>query len=182
MDSEPTTCRIRVKWPRHEIPDEYDLRHLRDIRESLPLTKELRQNWAEGITKLFSTDPNAPTNATIRPWDILLYPDGSVETLTSEKGGRASSYPSRFRIPPQTVLGLDEGEKAIRAERFAMGSLVYEVMTAAEPFEGLSDDEVQDLYSGGIFPDDVFAMPEGAGILGCWSLEFGKLSKSSPCE
>ena len=173
MDGEPTTCRIRVKWPRHELPDRHDLRHLSEINGSPPLTKEIRQKWAEGVINLFSTDPNAPTSATIRPWDILLHPDGSVETLTSESGGR-DSYPPRFRIPPQTVLGLDEGEKVNRAEKFALGSLLYELVTATVPFEALSDDEVQDHYSRGIFPDDVFAMPEGPDILGCWSLEFEK--------
>ncbi len=59
-----------------------------------------------------------------------------------------------------------------RAERFALGSLLYEVMTANEPFEKVSDDEVQDHYGRGIFPDDVFSMAMGPYILGCWSLEF----------
>ena len=172
MSCEDKTCRIRVKWPRHKVPVRYDIRRLREIKGTPQLTKELRGKWAEGIKKLFSTDPNAPTSATIRPWDILLYDDGSVGTLTSEKGGRGGSYPSRLRIPPQTVLGLDDGERVIRAENFALGSLLYELVTATEPFEGLSDDEVQDRYSCGIFPDDVFAMTEGHVILACWSLEF----------
>ena len=47
-------------------------------------------------------------------------------------------------------------------------------MTAKEPFEELSDDEVQENYSRGIFPDDVFSMAMGPYILGCWSLEFEK--------
>ena len=173
MDGEPVTCRIRVKWPRHKVPDRYDIRHLRDIKGVPQLTEELRRKWAEGIIKLFSTDPNPPSSATVRPWDILLYDNGSVGTLTSEKRGQGS-YPSRCRIPPQTIHGLDEGEKVIRAERFALGSLLYELVTAAEPFEGLSDDEVQDRYSRGIFPEDVFGMSEGLVILGCWSLEFEK--------
>lgn len=133
------------------------------------MTETLRQRWAEEIVKIFTSKPN-PTS-TIRPWDILLHPDGSVEALSSEKEGR-SFYPSRFRIPPRSILGLDEAEKVKRAERFALGSLLYEVMTANEPFEKLSDDEVQDHYGRGIFPDDVFAMAMGPYILGCWSLEF----------
>ena len=64
-----------------------------------------------------------------------------------------------------------------RAERFALGSLLYEVMTTKEPFEELRDDEVQDHYARGIFPDDVFSMAMGPYILGCWCREFEKEMK-----
>ncbi len=145
------------------------MRNLRDIKESPNLTETLRQRWAEEVVKIFTSSPN-PTS-TIRPWDILLHQDGSVKALSPEKEGR-SLYPSRFCIPPGNILGLDETEKVKRAEKFALGSLFYEVMTANEPFEELSDDEVQDHYGRGIFPDDVFTMAMGPYILGCWSLEF----------
>ena len=170
-DREPTTCPIRVSCPGDVVPDQHAMRSLRDIKESPKMTDKLRQRWVEEIVKIFSSSPNPIS--TIRPWDILLHQDGSVEALSSEKEGR-SFYPSRFRIPPLTVLGLDEGEKVKRAERFALGSLLYELMTANEPFQELSDDEVQDHYGRGIFPDDVFAMAMGPYILGCWSLEFEK--------
>lgn len=47
-------------------------------------------------------------------------------------------------------------------------------MTATQPFEELSDGQVQHNYCRGIFPDDVFSMPMGPFILACWSLEFWK--------
>ena len=155
------------------------MRKVKDIKESPNMTETLRQRWAEEIVKIFTSSPN-PTS-TIRPWDILLHHDGSVEALSSEEEVR-SFYPSRFRIPPRSILGLDEAEKVKRAEMFALGSLLYEVMTANEPFEKLSDDDVQDHYGRGIFPDDVFAMAMGPLLLACWSLEFEremeKLSES----
>ena len=171
MDREPTICRIRVRWPRGAVPGEYVIRRLRDIKGLPNVTEILRQRWAEEIVKSFSSSPNLGSN--IRPWDILLHQDGSVEASSLEKEGR-SFYPSRFRIPPRNVLGLDERERVKRAEKFALGSLLYEIMTANKPFEELSDDEVQDHYSHGIFPDDVFSMAMGPYILGCWSLEFEK--------
>ena len=175
MDSAPATCRIRVKWPRSEASGgEPVTQSLQDIKSSPKLTDELRQKWIFNLIKSFSSTPTSAT--TIRPWDILLHDDGSVETPSSEKEKPSSSlYPSRFRIPPATIHGLDEAEKVKRAERFALGSLLYEIITANEPFEQLCDDEeVQDRYARGEVPDDVFAMAMGPYILGCWSLEFEK--------
>ena len=168
MDREPATCRIRVEWPRDDVSGLYAMR---DVSEFPKVTDRLRQRWAEEIVKSFSSSPNLDTS--IRSWDMLLHQDGSVEALSSGKESR-NFYPSRFRIPPHSILGVDEEEKVRRAEKFALGSLLYEVMTAKEPFEELSDDKVQENYSSGIFPDDVFSMAMGPYILGCWSLEFGK--------
>ena len=144
---------------------------MKDIKGLPDATEKLRLQWVEGIDKLFSSGPSSVAN--IRPWDILLLKDGSVEVLSLEEGGR-SSYPSRFRIPPCNVRGLDEAEKVKRAERFALGSLLYEVMTTNKPFEELSDEQVQDHYSRGLFPDDVFSVAMGPYILGCWSVEFAE--------
>ena len=171
MDLEPTTCRIRVRWQNGEIPSDFAIRSLKDIKELPNVTEKLRQQWATEIVKSLTSSPSPV--ATIRPWDILLHQDGSVITWSSEKKGE-SLYPARCRIPSCNVQGLEEGEKVKRAEKFALGSLLYEVMTANQPFEELSDDRVQDLYSRGSFPDDVFSMPMGPSILGCWCLEFEK--------
>ena len=173
MDHESTKCQIRVSWPNDDDSGEHSIRTLKDIKDSPALAEALRQRWTEEILKSISS-PNP--DKTIRPWDILLHQDGTIEILSSEKGGR-NSYASRHRIPAHKIVGLDEEEEVKRAERFALGSLVYEVMTASQPFEELSEDEVQDRYSSGTFPDDVFSMAMGPFILGCWSLEFEKEMK-----
>ena len=173
MDSEPTCCRIRVKWPRSEDSSQLVTQSLKDVKSSPEMTEDLRQQWIARLVSSFSSTPTSAT--TIRPWDILLHDDGSVETISSEKANPAPSlYPSRFRIPPRTIHGLDEADKIKRAERFALGSLLYQIITANEPFEQLGDDEVQDRYRRGEVPDDVFSMAMGPYILACWSLEFEK--------
>lgn len=173
MDSTLTTCRIRVKWPPSDDSSELVTQGLKDMKSSPKLTEELRQQWTVRLVNSFSSTPTSAT--TIRSWDILLHNDGSVETLSLEKESPAPSlYPSRFRIPPRTIHGLKEAEKVKRAEKFALGSLLYQIITANEPFEQLHDDEVQDLYRRGEFPDDVFSMAMGPYILACWSLEFQK--------
>ena len=178
MDNKSTTCQVCVSWRRDvdpHLPNEYAIFSMKDVKASPDVTAELRQKWAKETFEIFSSDPpDEKKFPTIRPWNILLHQDGSVKTLPSEKKN-GSFYPSRFRIPPETILGFDEGEKVKRAEKFALGSLIYEIMTGTAPFDELGDNndgEVQDRYSRGIFPDDVFAMPMGPFILGCWSLEF----------
>lgn len=171
MDRESATCRIRVRWSDDEISDLHTVERLRGVKGCPEVRDSLRQRWTEEIVKSFSSRPNL--NTSIRPWDILLHQDGSVESTLSEMADR-SFYPSRFRIPPGSILEVDEKEKLKRAESFALGSLIYEVMTGKEPFEELSDDEVQEKYSRGIFPDDVFSMAMGPYILCCWSMEFEK--------
>lgn len=171
MHRESTTCRIQVSWPSDDISDLCAIRRLRDVEGFPEVTDSLRQRWAEEVVKSFSSSPNHDTS--IRSWDVLVRRDGSVDAVFSEKKS-PGFYPSRCRIPPHNILGVDEEEKVKRAERFALGSLLYEVMSAKEPFEDLSDDKVQENYSRGIFPEDVFSMAMGPYILGCWSLEFEK--------
>lgn len=170
MDHESTACQIRVLLPSGDDDGEHSIRTLKDIKDLPFMTEVLRQRWTEEILKSFSS-PNP--DMSIRPWDILLRQDGTIDVLSSEKGGQ-NSYASRHRIPAHSIIGLDEEEKVKRAESFALGSLIYEIGTASQPFEELSEDEVQDHYSRGTFPDDVFSMAMGPYILGCWSLEFEK--------
>lgn len=65
--------------------------------------------------------------------------------------GKNAGYPARFQIPPRTLWGLDEEQKVKRAEMFAMASLLYEIFSGTQIFEGLSGDEVQDRFSNGEF-------------------------------
>ena len=181
MDSQQTTCRIQVQCKSGETSSDYVTQSLKDVKGAPDMTEKLKLQWVKGILEAFSSSPSKVVS--IRPFDILLHHDGSVEALSFQIG-RQVSYPSRFRIPPFKLQGLDEAEKVKRVEKFALGSLLYEVITTNEPFEQLSDDEVQDHYSRGAFPEDVFSIAMGPYILGCWSHQFEKemekLRKSFP--
>ena len=90
------------------------------------------------------------------------------------EGDPSEGYPSRFQIPPSTLYGCDHDEKVRRAERFAMPSLLYEIMSGRKPFEGLTDNEVQGRFINGEFPDDAVALPNSLFILSGWSREFSQ--------
>ncbi len=115
-------------------------------------------------------------HTSIRPWDFVAGLEGSIESLPMPEleGDLIEGYPARFQIPPSTLHGLDHEEKVRRAERFAMASLLYEIMIGRKPLEGLTDDEVRHRFISGDFPDDAAALPNVLFILSGWSAEFSQ--------
>ncbi|KAL2177712.1 kinase-like domain-containing protein [Thermothelomyces heterothallicus CBS 202.75] len=58
----------------------------------------------------------------------------------------------------------------VRTDIFALGSTIYEIVTSRQPYEDLSDDEVEARYSQQIFPS-VQELPCGQVIMDCWRYE-----------
>jgi hypothetical protein len=83
-------------------------------------------------------------------------------------------YPARYRIPERSLSGLHQEEKIVRAESFALGSLLYEVYSGKQLFDGLSDKDIQLHYAEGIFPDDVQSLQQWPAIFLYWSLDIAK--------
>ncbi len=170
------TCRIRVKSVEKNDGDsektqEATFRPLGDYPDA---GIEIRTCWANEVMKHFERTEGNYTS--IRPWDFIAGLDGSVESLPMPEvaGDLIEGYPTRFQIPPSTLHGLDHDEKVKRAERFAMASVLYEIMTGRKPLEGLTDDEVRRRFISGNFPDDATALPNMLYILSGWSAEFSQ--------
>ena len=68
-------------------------------------------------------------------------------------GNEPGSYPLRYRIPTSKIQNLSLQEKVWRAEKFALGTLLYELFAGHRIFEGMSDSEVQGQYTAAKFPD-----------------------------
>lgn len=153
MAPQLTTCRIRL----------YNGTQLIDLKDHVPTTPETRKQWATAILTHFRTPTNEPRTR-IRPWDLLAHLDGTVGRLQAPPPAEASLdiesvYPIRYRLPPPVPTGGSEQEKlVVRAEKFAMRSLLYEVLTSRKPYEELADDEVQQRFAAGEFPADADAL------------------------
>ena len=106
----------------------------------------------------------------IRPWDLLARLDGSFKPLLLS-ALEGAVYPARFQIPPGTIRELDPHEKVKRVERFAMASILYEILSGTKPFEELTDDEVQHRFNSAVFPDDAFSLLNSLTIYSGWSEE-----------
>ena len=77
----------------------------------------------------------------IRPISLLLNPHGKlfaepIRMLVD----KPASYPARYRIPPSTIRNLYLREQIWRSENFALGTLLYELHTGQEIFDGQSDE------------------------------------------
>jgi len=55
----------------------------------------------------------------------------------------------------------------VATDLFALGSTMYEIMTGRQPYEELSDDDVEARYRQRLFPS-VGAVPCGEVIMACW--------------
>ena len=90
-------------------------------------------------------------------------------------------YSAHYRIPPTSIDSLEGQEQINRQERFAFATLLYEI-GSGKPFEWLNDEEVQQRYSNGEFPNDVRILPPHLfiAILSFWSPEFADISALHP--
>ena len=168
------TCRIRVDKANDCDGDTEQLENsaVFDIKHCPEVGIEIRTQWAREIVKYFGVIHNS-----IQPWDFLARLDGSVKLLPMS-APEGEVYPARFQVPPDTIHELDHHEKVRRAERFAMASLLYEILSGTKPFEELTDDEVQHRFSNAVFPDDAISLPNSLIIYSGWSEEFSQeLSK-----
>jgi hypothetical protein len=51
---------------------------------------------------------------------------------------------------------------------FALGSVMYFIVTGEEPFNDQPEEDVEMLFRDAVFPD-VSQLASGAAILGCWN-------------
>jgi hypothetical protein len=163
-------CRVRVR------DDEGNLLTIVDISDSQLQHGEVRLHWILNCIKLIHPTPDTATH--IRPLAFILDLDGKVHaepvhTQAVYQSYRTSNYPAHCRIPPSTISDLPLQERLWRAEKFALGMLLYEIMTGHKPFE--ADYTVQARYRAAQFPEDVEVLPPPFTSLlyACWSAEFG---------
>jgi serine/threonine protein kinase len=63
---------------------------------------------------------------------------------------------------------------SVKADIFSLGCLIYELMTGTFPYEGQSDEDVKNLYSGGVFPDTTALGSAGSVITRCWQGKYAR--------
>jgi len=155
-------CRVRVRG---------DAGNLLTIADIPDIQEDLRRCWIVKCIKLIHRTPNTTTH--IRPMAFILDLDGTVHAELEHIENQTGNYPARCRIPPSTISDLPLQERLWRAEKFALGTLLYEIITSHSPFE--ADDRVQAHYKAAEFPEDIEEMDLSFQCLlySCWSAEFG---------
>jgi hypothetical protein len=179
MITEDVIYRIRVRVAHSD--DEYLFVNMSEFSGG---ADEVRKQWIEKITDHIWGSQSNSSLGVIRPWDFILAPDGSVESLPVShiEGESSGMYPAHYRIPPTSIDSLGRQEQINRQERFAFGTLLYEIGSGKKPFEWLSNEEAQQRYSNAEFPNDVKTLPPPLfiAILSFWSVEFADISTLHP--
>jgi hypothetical protein len=163
---------------------------LHDLNNSFDIPMETRLQWAnETILKFRGlSDVHHHHHHDIRPWDLVLNLNGSVENVAKfppelmvpeclpPTESQLQEYPSRYRLPtPISNQISSKLELTRRTENFALGSLLYELISSKRPFQDDEDDrQIQSKYIKGEFPEDVWGLPLATIILSCWCERYAK--------
>ncbi|KAI1499061.1 kinase-like domain-containing protein [Biscogniauxia marginata] len=146
-----------------------DIRSYISEHEHDDISLQLRQKWvAQAAEALAFIHSKGVVHCDIHPNNFLLDEqldaqlcDFAGSLFGSLDGGAMEStrffLPRDWRDPPNA-----------RTDLFALGSVMYYIMTGREPYKDLSDDEVTAKYERKEFPD-VEALKCGNAIRGCWT-------------
>jgi len=147
-------------------------------------TEKYAADWKEEVALRFikfvhSTRTNNVCHS-IHPISLIVNMNGTIHAkpvhVVVPANALPGFYPARYRIPMPTISKLSLKEQVWRAEKFALGTLLYELFTGHRIFEGLSDEEIQNHYrEADQFPEiDNLPVHVQCLIYACWSAEFGR--------
>lgn len=104
----------------------------------------------------------------INSWNFLLTDDFrlciidfSGSTIDGEAGSGFEGF--RYCLPRSF-----HDPSTVRTDLFALGSLLYEIMTGETPYQSCEDQEVEEYFRKGIFPPTKDVPLLGSIMLGCW--------------
>ncbi|TVY43344.1 hypothetical protein LOCC1_G004604 [Lachnellula occidentalis] len=148
---------------------------------SSEISTETRLKWVKEVTEAFLGASKAVRSARVRDFDLILKPDGSIDILVHDSSDTAGekaqlrTYPARYQIPKSVIDKISPVEEQIkRTELFALGCILYELISGNTLFAELDDETIQTRYAKGEFPDDVWGLSKAVRILACWCPDIAK--------
>ena len=201
MASNIAQCRIRIETTPQikegQVNSENELLftqpdHEDAVPENLPLLEqtdgnninlETRLKWVKEVTETFLGASKAVRSARVRDFDLVLKSDGSIDSHADNSANpsgekekeKLRSYPARYQIPKSIVDKIGPVEEQIkRTELFALGCILYELISGNQLFPDLDDEGIQTRYARGEFPDDVWQLSKAVRILACWCPDIAK--------
>jgi len=194
MASQEAICRIRVTNSlSHKEEIQNDL-HKASISQCVQddtnilaldnpsIPPETRLQLVESISELVLNQEKPTGGNRVREFDLILRLDGSVVNCpadASSSSGDTKIYAARYQIPGKIIERLrSDKEKVQRAELFALGCFLYQVLSGKEMMSDLGNGEmrekIQSRYVKGEFPEDVWELRGVVRVLGCWCPGFAK--------
>jgi len=145
------------------------------------INTETRLKWVKEVTEAFLGASKAVRSARVRDFDLILKRDGSIDILindssdTTDEKAQLRTYPARYQIPKSVIDKISPVEEQIkRTELFALGCILYELISGNTLFAELDDETIRTRYAKGEFPDDVWELSRAVRILACWCPDIAK--------
>ncbi|KAF2274065.1 kinase-like protein [Westerdykella ornata] len=153
---------------------QYPLRkRLWDLRaaQQLPPTQDVLR-WASQIAEALQHVHSCGVfQVDIGPHNMLL--DWAEDVKLSDFAGASvdGSAPYVLPSPHSEHPKMRATQPSIQSEVFALGSALYEMETTQQPYHDKEDEEIEELFGAGEFPD-TSALILGEVIQKCWRMEY----------
>jgi len=155
---------------RLQYPIRKRLWDLRDVGARPPAKDVLR--WATQISQaLHHAHSRHVFQVDIGPHNVLL--DWSENAKLSDFAGASidGSKPTVLPSPHSEHPDMPGQNPSIQTEMFALGSMLYEIETTRQPYHDKSDEDIEDLFRAGEFPD-TSGLILGAVISKLWRMGY----------
>jgi serine/threonine protein kinase len=140
------------------------------MRENPQIPADIRQRWilqaAAAVKALHAVDV---IHCDLTPRNFLLNSALDLHIADFAGSSVAGSAPTIVAGPRFQPPGWSWGRPVQKTDDiFALGSVMYFIMTGEEPFDDRPEEDVEKLFRDAVFPD-VSQLASGAVILGCWN-------------
>lgn len=151
---------------------EYASEHgLRQYLQAHTVNVEQRQRWAQDIIEalVFVHSMNV-IHADLTCGNVSL--DKSLHARLLDFSGSSLDGSDSLVVVTASHRCPDDNLKTIRADLFALGSTLFEIMTGQPPYFGLSEKEITQLFAKAEFPSTENLGSTGKIIVKCWQGHF----------
>lgn len=147
--------------------------HLRTVNKEKQISEKQRISWAIQIAEAIDFIHTAGVIHGDLTCANIFLDEGFNAKLADFAGSSIDGSPLLVGVTashetPGSLL-------SVQGDLFAFGSVLYEIMTTQVPYDDKADDEIQALYTKGVFPDTSFLGTMGHIIRKCW---LGKYPRS----
>ncbi|KAF1994760.1 kinase-like protein [Amniculicola lignicola CBS 123094] len=144
------------------------------LRKHAETSSQQRLQWAQQVTDALCFVHRANVIHGDLTWNNIL--------LTDELDAKLADFAGSSLDGSALMIAVDSSHEypgpllSIKADLFALGSVLYSIMTGALPYQDLlqegKEDEIKFLYEGGMFPETETVGPIGAIIMKCWQAKY----------
>lgn len=146
--------------------------HLRSVNKEKQISEKQRISWAIQIAEAIDFIHTAGVIHGDLTCANIFLDEGFNAKLADFAGSSIDGSPLLVGVTPSHES--PRSLLSVQGDLFAFGCILYEIMTTQVPYDGRADDEIQSLYTSGVFPDTSSFGAVGYIIRKCWLAKYPK--------